>query len=322
MKKTKLIFKTMLLLVLSTAIISCDDDDPVTPAVPTATAFVVANPNFSSLEAALVRADLASTLNGAGPFTIFAPTNDAFNDFLTANNFADLNAVPVDVLRNTLLNHVVSGTVRSTDLTSGYIKTSATNNGMTTGDALDMYVNIRSGVVLNGVATVTGADNMVSNGIIHVVNQVIALPTVVTLAAANPDFSNLVTAVTQANLAATLSSSASPAPFTVFAPLNSSFQALIDESTTDGLNSIQDILALPNLATILTYHVVGGAAVRQEDITNGQVVNPIAMGTSFTINTTSGVNITDGQARVTPILVTNVTGINGVVHAIGRVLLP
>ncbi|MDP5101182.1 MAG: fasciclin domain-containing protein, partial [Nonlabens sp.] len=214
--------------------------------------------------------------------------------------------------RNTLLNHVVSGNLQSTALTNGYVKTSATNGD---GDALDLYVDIRSGVLLNGVATVTAPNNIVSNGVIHVVDEVIALPTVVTLAVANPDFSNLVTAVGQEGLVPTLNSAG---PFTVFAPLNSSFDALIAELPS--LNNINDVLALTNLTDVLTYHVLP-SAVRAEDITNGITPSTVQGGT-FTINTTGGVNITDGQARVTPVLVTNVTATNGVVHAIGRVLLP
>lgn len=313
MKKTKLIFKTLLVLAISTAIVSCgDDDDNNAPAIPTASAFVAANANFSSLGAALDRADLTATLNGTGPFTIFAPTNAAFDAFLAANNFATLNDVPVDVLRNTLLNHVVSGNLQSTALTNGYVKTSATNGD---GDALDLYVDIRSGVLLNGVATVTAPNNIVSNGVIHVVDEVIALPTVVTLAVANPDFSNLVAAVGQQGLVPTLNSAG---PFTVFAPLNSSFDALIAELPS--LNNINDVLALTNLTDVLTYHVLP-SAVRAEDITNGITPSTVQGGT-FTINTTGGVNITDGQSRTTNVVVTNVTAINGVVHAIDNVLLP
>lgn len=317
MKKSNLILKAMFFVAVALSVTSCGDDDPA-PSTPTASAFVEANANFSSLKAALDRADLTATLNGAGPFTIFAPTNDAFEEFLDDNNFLTLNDVPVDVLRNVLLNHVVSGTVRSTDLTNGYVKTLATN---TDGDNLDLYVDIRAGVILNAGPEVTAANTVVSNGIIHVIDEVIALPTVVTLAAANPAFSSLVAAVSQEGLVPTLSSLTAPAPFTVFAPLDSSFQALIDADPNDGLSSIQDILALTNLSDILTYHVVSGAMVRAEDITNGQVVNPLGPGT-FTMSTAGGVSMTDSNMRVTNVIVTDVTAINGVVHAIDNVLLP
>lgn len=315
MKKTKFLLKTLLAAVFAISAVSCDDDDNNVAAQPTIAAVVNANPDFSSLKAALDRADLTSTLNGPGPFTVFAPTNTAFNTFLQTNGFANLEAVPVDVLRNTLLNHVITGSVASTALTNGYVKTNATNS---TGDFLDLYVDIRAGVVLNGGPEVSSADNAALNGIIHVVDEVIALPTVVTLAAANPNFSNLEAALGQENLVATLSGAG---PFTVFAPLDSSFQAFIDADPNDGFSSIQDVLALPTLNAVLTYHVTSAGAVRAAAITNGQVVTTVQGGT-FTINTTNGVVITDANSRTTNVIVTDVTAINGVVHAIDNVLLP
>lgn len=128
------------------------------------------------------------------------------------------------MLRNTLLNHVVAGLIQSTAPINGYVKTSATN---ATGDAIDMYVDIRCGVILNGDAEVIAANTVVSNGIIHVVDAVIALPTVVTLAAANPSFSSLVLALDQEDLDLVLSGTAAPVPFTVFTPLNTSLDTLI-----------------------------------------------------------------------------------------------
>lgn len=315
MKKTKFLLKTLFVAVFAISAVSCDDDDNNVAAQPTIAAVVNSNPNFSSLKAALDRAGLTSVLNGAGPFTVFAPDNDAFDDFLTDNGFANLQAVPEDLLRNTLLNHVITGSVASTALTNGYVKTNATNS---TGDFLDLYVDIRAGVVLNGGPEVSSADNAALNGIIHVVDEVIALPTITTLAVANPNFSNLSAALGQQSLVATVSSAG---PFTVFAPLNSSFQALIDADPNDGLNSIADILALPNLTAVLTYHVAPGA-VRAASITNGLVVNTANTGTSFTINTTNGVRITDANGRITNVVVTDVTATNGVVHAIDNVLLP
>ena len=89
------------------------------------TDLAIATPGLENLVAALVAADgdLPTVLAGDGPFTVFAPTNDAFATFLTDNGFADLSAVPVDVLTQVLLNHVVSGTNLSTDLTTGYVST-------------------------------------------------------------------------------------------------------------------------------------------------------------------------------------------------------
>ncbi|MEO9503544.1 fasciclin domain-containing protein [Nonlabens ulvanivorans] len=317
MKKLITNFKVLMLVALTIGAASCTDDDDnggVLDNNNSAYDLTVDNADFTILNAALLRTGLDATLDQAGgTFTVFAPTDTAFQTFLSANGFATIDDVPVLILRNTLRNHVLGTVARSTDLTDGYVKTSATNGD---GDALDLYVDLTAGVVLNGGAEVTMADVSVDNGVVHVVDEVIALPTVVTLAAANPSFSNLVTAVDQEGLVPTLSDDT--ATFTVFAPTNDAFQALIDESTTDGLNNISDVLALSNLTDVLTYHVVSGAAVRAENIVDGANVDPIGPGT-FSI---TGTVITDAQTRDTNIIVTNITSINGVVHAIDNVLLP
>ena len=119
----------------------------------------LATSDLTSLVAALQAADgdLVNVLSG-GEFTVLAPTNAAFDAFLTANGFADLSEVPTDVLANILLNHVIAGTVMSTDLAAagaGYTQTNATNAD---GDAISLYFNTTNGVVFNGVSTVSQAD--------------------------------------------------------------------------------------------------------------------------------------------------------------------
>ncbi|MGJ8684560.1 MAG: fasciclin domain-containing protein [Nonlabens sp.] len=320
MKKLLTNFKVLFLAVIAISAISCDGDDDngnVLDNNNSAYDLTVDNPDFTILNAALLRTGLDVTLDqSGGTFTVFAPTDVAFQQFLDDNGFATIDDVPTLVLRNTLRNHVLSTVATSTDLTSGYVKTNAQNAD---GDFLDLYVDVTTGVVLNGGAEVTAADNSVDNGVVHVVDEVIALPTVVTLAAANPIFSNLVVAVDQEGLVPTLSLTTTD--YTVFAPTNDAFQALIDADPADGISSVQDILNLATLSDILTYHVVGGAAVRAGDIMDGMVVDPIGPGT-FTINTTAGVVITDATGTETNVVVTDVTAINGVVHAIDFVLRP
>ena len=273
----------------------------------TITGIAVKNSNLKILVQALTRAELAATLQGTGPFTVFAPTDAAFTAFLKTTPYATINDVPKDVLTQILLNHVVSGTAKSTDLQTGYIKTLA-KGGASTTNTLSMYVDLTSGVKLNGVAKVTTADVMASNGIIHVVDAVIGLPTIVTHATANPNFSTLATLLTTQNLISTLSSSATPSPFTVFAPLNSAF----DTATTSlygGLTSTQK-------TAVLTYHVIGGANVLSTGI-------PASSPTLETgILRFSGATITDEQARVTNIVLTDVQCSNGIIHAVNKVLLP
>lgn len=313
--------RLLLIAAITVGFVACDDNDDGVTQRKSAFQTIADSPDHNSLEAALIRAGLDDDLSANTQITVFAPDDDAFDAFLTANSYANLNAVPLDVLTNTLLNHVVAGVGTSNSITTNYVKTLATNG--TSGQNIDMFINTSGGVLINNTSSVTTPDIFTSNGVLHVVSGVIALPTVATLAAANPNFSVLVTAVTQEGLvpalANTSTTAAVPAPYTVFAPTNAAFTSLIAELPS--LNSTADVLALGNLDTILLYHVVAGSAVRAAAITNGQVVTPAAGGT-FSISTTSGVSITDGNNRNIQVSGTDVTAINGVIHVVDRVLLP
>ncbi len=299
---------------------SCGDDDDVvvTPTTPNAVDFAVANPDFSTLVAALTQADLVSTLQGDGPFTIFAPNNAAFQALLDSN--ADWNAlsdIPNDLLTAVLTNHVVAGNVQSTDLTDGYVSTlSATSFG----ENASLYVNLDDGVTLNGNVKVIGADNIVANGVIHAIDAVILPPNVVTFATSNPIFSSLVAALTRADLTTDFVGVLSgDGPFTVFAPTNDAFQALLDSN--DAWASLADVPA-DVLEKVLLYHVSGAGNVRSTDLSNGQVVPTLLEGNTFSINLTGATPAIDATMNTANIIATDVQSTNGVVHVIDAVILP
>lgn len=298
--------------------VSCSDDDNpiyIPPTDNTITGIASRNSDFSILVEALVRTDLATTLQGAGPFTVFAPTNAAFTTFLDGANIDD---VPTAALKEILLNHVVSGAVQSGDLTTGYIKTLGKGSASST-NTLSMFVNTASGVELNGVSTVTTANIIASNGVIHVVDAVIGLPTVVDHALANPNFTTLVAALTfnpSSNFVSILSGTVS-SPFTVFAPTNAAFGSFLNETGFTGLGDIPASV----LENTLKYHVVAGANVTAADLTDEQVVATF-QGQSFIVDLTGGAKITDASGRVSNIILTDVQCANGVIHAIDKVLLP
>ncbi len=271
--------------------------------------------DFSSLYAALRYTGLNAALDNAMMRTVFAPTNDAFATLLGGANLTDL---PVEDVTQILLNHVVSSKLLAGDLSTTYANTLATYGDTT--NNLSLYINTATGVVLNGGtanngATVTTADVETRNGVIHVVDGVIGLPTVVTFAAADENFSTLVSALKEltpnTDFVATLSTSlgTDPAPFTVFAPTNTAFAAITVPTDEN------------DIAKILQYHVVAGANVRAEDLTDGQVVTTLETGT-FTVNVGSGVTITDEAANTINVGPTNVQAANGVIHVVDAVLIP
>ncbi len=262
---------------------------------------VVNSPDHNTLEAAVIAADLATTLSGDGPFTVFAPTDAAF-EALPMGTVEALLQDPSGDLTDILLYHVVSAEAPSSSLSTG--QTIATVNGKA------ITVLIENGDVFINNARVTVADIATDNGIVHVIDAVLLPPrtTVVDVIVNSPDHNTLEAAVIAAELAPTLSGDG---PFTVFAPTDAAFDAL-PTGTVESL--LQDPTG--DLAQILLYHVLG-AEVLSTDLTNGQVATTLN-GSDITVTIDNG-NVFINNAQVT---VADITTDNGVVHVIDAVLLP
>lgn len=313
--------KIALLAFMAFAAVACSDDDDngdVIIVEPTIADVVAEDENFSSLHAALVAADLTAALSGSTELTLFAPNNAAFNAFLAANGFENLDAVPEDVLTQVLLNHVIPGTNLAGDISTGYVETLSTMSPED--NNLSMYINVSDVVTINGEADVINANIEADNGVIHEVNSVIGLPDITTFATADPTFEVLVAALTREDdfdFVTTLQTQESPAPFTVFAPTNDAFVAFLDEFDFDTLDDVPADL----LASVLSYHVVTEANVRSEDIMDGMEVTTFEGG-NFTINAGDDVTITDEIERISTVVATDVQATNGVIHVIDTVLFP
>lgn len=258
-------------------------------------------PTFKTLVAALTKTKLLPTV-AKEQLTIFAPSDEAFAKLgLNASNIGD-----VPNLKEILLYHAVEGKVYSTMLTSKFVPT-------LNGAAVKINVD-NNGVMVND-ANVIYADVRALNGVIHIVDKVLFPPTknLVEVALANaPEFSILVAAVVKAGLAETLSTGG---PYTVFAPTNAAFVALLGEL---GATSLDDI-SVETLTKVLLYHVVNGR-VYSSDLSTGEV--PTLNGT-FNVNV-STLKITDAKGREAGLVPSslNVQATNGVIHVIDRVILP
>ncbi|BAO54051.1 fasciclin domain-containing protein [Nonlabens marinus] len=313
------IFKVFLLIGFISVFTGCVDEDDNSNVIngPTALDFLVDSPNHSILIEALTRTQLEQNIDNSGSFTLFAPTDAAFNVFLQANGFGSVNAIPEDELRTLLLYHLQSEVRLVDQFNSQYYKTQASIDT----SQMDAFVSLTSNALqINNRATVTLPDNRVSNGVVHVVDQVLELPSVVTLLAANPNFSNLVTALNQEGLSIVLADNAdASAPFTVFAPSNAGFTALIVFDPNDNLNNFQDVLNQNNLDDKLLYHILGSQRLRLEDFESGVTINPLGTG-NFAIDTTAGFTILDGSGTTTNLVATNITAFNGVIHQLDFVL--
>ncbi|HEX7366254.1 MAG TPA: fasciclin domain-containing protein [Pelobium sp.] len=306
----KITASVVLGLVFTSAVLtSCkkDDDAPIVSAK-TITQVVVDDPNFSFLEAAVVKADLAATLSGTGPFTVFAPTNDAFKAAGFANEAA-VSAASKETLQAILKYHVLGN-----NTTSAAIPT-ATNTEVATLNGANVYVTKNDkGVFVNG-ATVTKADVKASNGTIHVINKVLmpATGNIVAAAQGNANLSFLVAAVVKANLGTTLSGTG---PFTVFAPTNAAFIAAGFPDVAAVSAASADVLT-----PILTYHVISGR-VFSTDLSEGLMPTTVNGG-KLSISLTGGAKVKGaGNSTAANITATDIVTTNGVVHVIDQVLKP
>lgn len=280
--------------------------------------YLNANDDYSSLAAAIEAAGLTATLDGDTEYTLFAPDNDAFQALLDSNDdWTELGDIPTDVLTLVLMNHVQDGSLMAADLSTGYIPSLA--EAGPDGEAVSLYINTDDGVMLNGMSTVTTADTEVDNGVIHAVDAVIGLPDVTTFATADPTFSILVEALTREDSYTFIETLQGEGPYTVFAPTDDAFAALLEELEVEALADIDADL----LADVLSYHVVAGDNVTSGELTDGMEVTTF-LEEDFTVNVAEDdtVTITDVNDRVSTVVAADVQATNGVIHAIDMVLLP
>ncbi|MEG3657381.1 fasciclin domain-containing protein [Arenibacter palladensis] len=344
MKKFGIYFLTLISSLLLFVSCSNDDDNDIIdePTLKTIVETAQDTDILSSLVAALAKADenadsdLIGALSGNGPFTVFAPTNGAFTALLASlDDFDSLSDFDTpekrEILAAILKYHVVVGAAAtSSSLTNGQEFTTLQGEKITVRIDGDVYIQDPT----DTDAKVGPADVLASNGIVHVIDKVLVpqevldalnpepMPNIVELAMDTEFLSLLVGALVQAD-AGLVDLLQTDGPFTVFAPTDTAFAALL-EALGDDYNSLADFDTPEEkalLAQILKYHVVAGAAAYSTDLSNGQMIET-AQGESVTVNLTGGVFIqdkTDVDAAVAP---ADIAASNGVVHVIDKVLLP
>jgi transforming growth factor-beta-induced protein len=267
----------------------------------------VADGRFTTLVTAVQAAELVDTLKGEGPFTVFAPTDDAFAK-LPAGTIEELvKPESKQALTDILLYHVVAGKVLAADVVG---LTSAT-----TVLGKDVTIKVDMGNVYINDAKVIITDIETSNGVIHVIDTVIMpaaeeAKTIVDVAVADGRFTTLVAAIQAAGLVETLSGEG---PFTVFAPTDDAFAKLPD-GTVENLLLPENLEQLKN---ILLYHVVSGKVMAADVV--GLTSAPTVLGQDITITVKDGNVFLNDTIQV---IITDIEASNGVIHVIDAVLLP
>lgn len=266
----------------------------------------VAN-GFSTLATAVVTAELLPALtNPFAELTVFAPSNEAFDDLATALDTDIDGILALDNLADVLTYHVLGSEVEAEDVTNGAIV-----SPLSTTNTIKM-TKTSNGAVYANQAMVTLADVDGGNGVIHALDAVILPSKTVVDVAIDNNFSTLTTAVVTAELLPALTNPF--AELTVFAPSNDAFTALADALDTD----IDGILALDNLADVLTYHVLG-SEVDAASVTNGAVVDALSTTNTIKMTKTSEGKVFANHAEVS---LADVGADNGIVHVLDAVILP
>jgi transforming growth factor-beta-induced protein len=251
---------------------------------------------FTKLVAAVSQQGLADTLSNDGPFTVFAPTDDAF----AALGLTDEQLLGLPNLTEILLYHVLPAAL------NGDAVAAASHLETLLGKDVDIEV-IGDDLFINNSKVILG-NIEASNGIIHVIDAVLlppTLPNIVEIAVNDGRFETLVAALVETGLDAALTNEG---PFTVFAPTDDAFVKL-------GI-PVADLLANPNLANILLYHVAGEKLKAENVITKDRIAT--LLGEDLKVNVTEeGVFINDSQ-----VIITDIKAENGIIHVIDTVLIP
>jgi uncharacterized surface protein with fasciclin (FAS1) repeats len=310
--KNKLI---TLALVSTLGLVGCGSDNDPAPLDIVETA--QADDRFETLVAAVVQADLVGTLQGDGPFTVFAPTDDAFASYLQANDLTAQELLNSSSLGDILTYHVLFGEVLSGAAIS---VAGSSDNLVETVNTADLALSLTGSDLYVNTSKVIVTDVQASNGVIHAIDKVLVPPTANALSddtktitelvtalstASSPEFTELYDAVVAADLATTLDSAG---PFTVFAPTDAAFNAI----DTSGLTTAE-------LKEILLQHVVSGNV----DSVMAYALNGSDVTTANTAGSKVSVLVQDGKLTIegAEVVITDVQASNGVIHVISSVIV-
>ncbi len=302
----------ILALVASLTVMACgdddDDDDNGDDVEATIYAELAADGDYDTLVTAIDAAGLEDTLDDEdAEYTVFAP-NDAAFDALEDGVLDDL-LEDTETLSTVLLSHVLEGTITAEEVESGTVTTAA---------GTEVEVEVDGDTVMFGGQTVVRADWMASNGVIHGIDGVYVpdiddngeLATIVEQLGADPDYSIFVQAVGAADIIEELDG---VDEYTLFAPDDDAFNAFLEES--DDFDSVEDLLALDDLADILRFHVVSGTQMAA-DLETGPIETFAGVDADVDMDATpptyQGVDIVDTDREAS----------DGVIHTLGSVALP
>lgn len=290
---------------------SCaDEGDPVDP-TELSTFFVIdaidSEVSLGLLAEAIDHAGLRELLSNESTYTFFAPSNDALRIFMDLQGVSEIENLDKDILQNILLYHLIWGASLEEDLITDYVETWSTNSPDES--YVSMYINASANVVLNKTSDIILNNIEAENGVLHIIDEVLNLPTIENVISDNEEFSVLLSVIKRLDLDEKMRSNQ---VLTFFAPNNEAFERFLVALAVEDLAEIPD----DTLEDIMLYHFIE-SNIKMDDFETGsfQTLNKnnninVEIGPDIRIN--NHVTLTD----------TDIQSVNGVVHMIDEVLLP
>jgi uncharacterized surface protein with fasciclin (FAS1) repeats len=277
-----------------------------------------ADDHLNTFAAAIDQAGMASMLEGAGVYTVFAPTDEAFAAYLQAQGVSKLEDLPKEHLKNLVLNHLIRGEYRSAKLPEGYLTTQAELTLADDKFAVSLLLARRDGVMhINGAQMTVHADQEGVNGVIHEVDEVLALPNVANHMLNNVEFQSLLGALKISGIRNEyIARLTNGGPYTVLAPTNIAFATLFVELRVNSLAQIPTA-QLDHMLRNLYFD----GNVRTDEFSAGQVLKATNGTTVKVQKNATGLMFVDERGRQARVTIGDVQGTNGVIHAVDKVVL-
>ena len=312
MKKNSLALFALALtfIATSTIFIAClsSPDDPEYPPL---LEVLRAETSISTFVKALERSDFLGNRLEDVDYTILAPDNDAFSAYLTASGFGSVDSIPLPLLNHLINYHYQFGYAPAENITSNYYASpSAAGFG---GTRLVLFVeSLATGLFFNGDAEVVQSNIKADKSIIHIIDKVLTLPNAMDIIIQNKEFSRARQAMEKTDLDALLKN---PNPYTVLVPTNTAFNLYV--SLNNGYNSFDDI-PKDTLTRLMRFHLIAGNIKLDSLSTRSFPTQLAGSSLAFTPQITGSLRV-GNQADI---LLGDIQGTNGIVHAIDRVLVP
>ena len=317
------LFSIILILGLS----SCgDDEEPISTGTNDPSSIynlAKASSDLSLFAEAINKVGLESSFSELSNLTAFIPTNSIFNAYLSDLGYADiddwLTVVDNDQIRKMILYHLVEGEFQSSDLVTGFIKSTALNPE---NRKIDLFINSSNGIKINGLnISVTETDIVASNGIIHKIDAVLQVPTLSDFVKGNPDFSDLIAAGNFASGDFLSTIAQENSMFTLLVPNNGAFnQYYASQPNINTITEMLNVLGPDTLGDILKYHILLGN-IRSNQFTTKAYSTRLANAKVNILNSGGNLSLTDGKARQAFFLFKDISALNGSLHIISNVLL-